>query len=58
MARLLQQFLSSETGATAIEYGVIVAVLSLAIIAGVSSAGDALVELWDGNNSKLAEAFR
>jgi pilus assembly protein Flp/PilA len=58
MARLLQQFLSSETGATAIEYGLIVAVLSLVIIAGVGTAADALVELWNGNNSELANAFR
>ncbi|KQZ33359.1 pilus assembly protein PilA [Mesorhizobium sp. Root552] len=58
MARILQRFLNDETGATAIEYGLIVAVLSLAIIAGVGDAADALTELWNGNNSKLAEAFR
>lgn len=58
MARLLQRFLSSETGATAIEYGLIVAVLSLVVIAGVGTAADALVELWNGNNSELANVFR
>lgn len=58
MARILQRFLRDETGATAIEYGLIVAVLSLAIVGGVGSAADALSELWNGNNSKLADAFR
>ncbi len=58
MARLLQRFQNDETGATAIEYGLIVAVLSLTIIAGVGQAADALVELWNGNNSALANVFR
>ena len=55
---LLRRFLQDETGATAIEYGLIAAVLSLTIIAGVGKAAGALEWLWDGNNSKLAEAFR
>jgi pilus assembly protein Flp/PilA len=58
MARILQRFLKDETGATAIEYGLIVAILSLAIIGGVGGAAESLTELWSGNNSKLAEAFR
>ncbi|KQZ80835.1 pilus assembly protein PilA [Mesorhizobium sp. Root157] len=58
MARLLQEFLSDDRGATAIEYGLIVAVLSLVIIAGVGVAADSLVELWNGNNSELAKVFR
>jgi pilus assembly protein Flp/PilA len=58
MARILQRFLKDETGATAIEYGLIVAILSLAIIGGVGGAAESLTELWNGNNSKLAEAFR
>ncbi len=58
MVRILQRFLNDETGATAIEYGLIAALISLAIVAGVGNAADALAELWNGNNSKLAEAFR
>jgi pilus assembly protein Flp/PilA len=42
MNRLLEDFLSSESGATAIEYGLIVVGISLAIIAAVSSVGTAL----------------
>ncbi|WP_292475927.1 Flp family type IVb pilin, partial [Mesorhizobium sp.] len=35
MKNLLQQFIEDESGATAIEYGLIVAVLSLVIVGGV-----------------------
>ena len=38
---MLQRFLKDETGATAIEYGLIVAVLSLAIVGGIGQAGNA-----------------
>ena len=55
---LLRQFLQDEQGATAIEYGLIVAVLSLAIVGGFGKASSSLQELFAGNESKLAEAFR
>lgn len=58
MARLLLAFSNDDQGATAIEYGLIVAVLSLVIIAGVGAAADSLVELWSGNNSELAKVFK
>ena len=57
MTNLLQQFAKDETGATAIEYGLIVAVLSLAIIGGVGQAANAIQWLFSDNNSKLANAF-
>lgn len=57
MKNLLQQFVRDETGATAIEYGLIVAVLSLTIIGGVGKAADALQWLFSDNNSKLVQAF-
>lgn len=57
MKNLLQQFLRDETGATAIEYGLIVTVLSLVIIGGVGRAMDALQWLFSDNNSRLVQAF-
>jgi len=42
MTRLLADFLSSESGATAIEYGLIVVGIALAIIAAVNAVGTAL----------------
>jgi len=57
MKNLLQQFLEDETGATAVEYGLIVVMLSLVIIGGVKQAADALQWLFSDNNSRLVNAF-
>jgi pilus assembly protein Flp/PilA len=57
MKPLLQRFLKDETGATAIEYGLIVAVLSLAIVGGVGQAANAIQWLFSDNSSRLAGAF-
>lgn len=57
MTTLLQRFLKDETGATAIEYGLIVAVLSLAIVGGVGQAANAIQWLFSDANSQLANAF-
>lgn len=42
MKKLLARFLSDQSGATAIEYGLIAAGISLAIIAAVNSLGTTL----------------
>jgi pilus assembly protein Flp/PilA len=42
---LLRRFLRDERGATAIEYGLIVAVLSLAIVAGFNVFAGALEDM-------------
>ena len=57
MKSLMQQFLRDESGATAVEYGLIVVVLSLVIIGGVGQASDALQWLFSDNNSRLVQAF-
>jgi pilus assembly protein Flp/PilA len=57
MKNLLQQFLEDETGATAVEYGLIIVMLSLVIIGGVKQAADALQWLFSDNNSRLVNAF-
>jgi pilus assembly protein Flp/PilA len=57
MRTLLQRFLEDETGATVVEYGVIVTVLSLAIVAGAGQVFDALKWLFSDNNSRLVNAF-
>ncbi len=46
MMTALKAFLRDETGATAIEYGLIVAVLSLAIVAGISQVQNAIEVLF------------
>ena len=42
MLKLVQRFLKDETGATAIEYGLIAAGISVAILAVVQSLGSSL----------------
>lgn len=54
---MLRRFLKDYRGATAIEYGLIVAVLSLTIVAGVGTASNALVNLWGENNNSLHDAI-
>ncbi len=44
---LKNAYLSNESGATAIEYGLIAAGISLAIVAGVFAFGDRLELLFD-----------
>ena len=39
---MLERFLKDETGATAIEYGLIAALIAVAIAGGASSIGDQL----------------
>lgn len=57
MKNLLQQFLKDETGATAVEYGLIVAVLSLTVVAGIGRAAGAIQWLFSDTNSELVKAF-
>ncbi len=42
MTKLFARFLKDESGATAIEYGLIAALISVALIAGASQLGSAL----------------
>jgi pilus assembly protein Flp/PilA len=42
MTKLLSRFVKDESGATAIEYGLIAALIALAIIVGAGALGTAL----------------
>ena len=53
----LRRFMKDETGATAIEYGLIAALISLAIVSGVGAFADSLGVLWDGNNGEITKAL-
>ena len=46
MAKRLISFLNDRAGASVVEYGLIAAVLSLTIIAGVGSAGEAYQNMF------------
>ncbi|MGD0846815.1 Flp family type IVb pilin [Bradyrhizobium sp.] len=51
--RLIQKFWRDETGATAIEYGLIAAGIALAIISAVDSLGSRLNAKFTSINSSL-----
>jgi pilus assembly protein Flp/PilA len=53
MKRLISQFLADESGATAIEYGLIAAGISLAIIAAVNGLGTTLNTSYTTLNTSL-----
>jgi len=53
LQRIFLKFLSDESGATAIEYGLIAAGISLAIIAVVNGLGTNLNEKFTSINSSL-----
>ncbi|WP_214469471.1 Flp family type IVb pilin [Mesorhizobium sp. dw_380] len=57
MRTVLLRFLTDEEGATAIEYGLIVAVLSLTIVGGINQVFNSITWLFSDNSSRLANAF-
>lgn len=54
---MIRRFLADKSGVSMVEYGLIIAVLSLAMLAGFSNASDALAYLWSNNNSRLVQAL-
>ncbi|KAA3451087.1 Flp family type IVb pilin [Mesorhizobium sp. B2-1-8] len=57
MKTVLLRFLKDENGATAVEYGLIVCVLSLTIIGGISQVFNSITWLFSDDSSRLANAF-
>lgn len=55
MKSLAARFFKDETGATAIEYGLIAAGISLAIIVAVQSLGGTLSANFSSLSTKLAQ---
>jgi pilus assembly protein Flp/PilA len=53
----IRRFLNDRTGATAIEYALIVVVLSLVIVAGVGTASNSLQYFLGNSASRLNSAW-
>lgn len=51
--KLVKNFVKNESGATAIEYGLIAALISVAIIGGATALGTGLDTLFDTLEKKL-----
>lgn len=54
---MLVNFLKSEDGATAIEYGLIAALIALTLIASFVTFGNSLVALWDTITDRAGSAI-
>lgn len=56
MTKLVSRFLKDESGATAIEYGLIAALISVALITGASTLGGKLNNVFLGLSNKMNNA--
>lgn len=56
MKTIFARLMKDESGATAIEYGLIAALISVALIAGASSLGNSLNTTFTGLGGKLTNA--
>ena len=55
MKTLFSRFVSDESGATAIEYGLIAALVAVAIITALTTLGDGLTDIFEGVGDRLSE---
>jgi len=53
MSKFVTRFMKDESGATAIEYGLIVALIAVVIITAVSAVGNSLSTQFTTINGKL-----
>jgi len=56
MQNLVTRFIKDESGATAIEYGLIAALISVALIAGAKAIGDGLDDKFTAISSAVDSA--
>ncbi|NGO64986.1 Flp family type IVb pilin [Rhizobium daejeonense] len=54
MTKIFARFLKDESGATAIEYGLIAALISVALITGATTLGNALNNRFDSLGATVA----
>ncbi|QKV20212.1 Flp family type IVb pilin [Oricola thermophila] len=54
---MLNSFIADETGATAVEYGIIATVLSVVIVGSIGFALEAVRWLWSDNNSEITKSL-
>lgn len=56
MTKIFAQFFKDESGATAIEYGLIAALISVALITGATSLGGTLNDTFSAISTKMSNA--
>lgn len=55
--QFIKVFWADEKAATAVEYGLIIAVMSLVIVAGIGLAGDQVEAMFTRQDTELQKAF-
>lgn len=53
MRQIFVQLARSKRGATAIEYGLIVALVAIACMTAINSVADETIEMWDQVETKI-----
>jgi pilus assembly protein Flp/PilA len=56
MTKIFARFMKDESGATAIEYGLIAALISVALIAGATTLGNSLSTTFNTISTKMTTA--
>jgi pilus assembly protein Flp/PilA len=56
MGAILKRFARSRTGVTAIEYGLIAALIAVVIIAGIQAVGTSVNNTYDEVSERIASA--
>lgn len=54
----IKKFLRDEEGATAVEYGLIAALIAVVILGAVSGVGEQLKSVFESISAKLADALK
>ncbi len=54
---MLKKFWEDESGATAIEYGLIGSLIAVAVIGGFSALAQAVSDLWGDNNGEIIQGL-
>jgi pilus assembly protein Flp/PilA len=57
MKSLKKRFIKDESGATAIEYGLIAALIAVAIVTAVTGVGTALQNKFNAVSSNISSAY-
>ena len=58
MSTFMKELVDDTSGATAIEYGLIVALIVIAMIAALQGVADATIKMWDRVESESVAAMQ
>jgi pilus assembly protein Flp/PilA len=56
MFRFFRGIVKSQEGATAVEYGLIVSLIVVAIIGAIDSVADSTINMWNGVSENIVNA--